>query len=280
VRAFGLVVARELDSASGPRPTIDTVAYSVPIYTVPAGQPTVSVALNNTFKAALVAAWSAVPIPPGALPAAGSDGDLVVWQPSSDRLWEFWRARRTSEGWSATWGGAIAHVSSNPGFYSSEAWPGATPWWGVTASSLALVGGLITLEDLASGEIDHALAMSIPGARAGVYSTPAQRTDGTSPSPLSLPEGAHLRLDPNLDLASLRLPRLTLMLARAAQRYGIYIRDSSPNIGFYAQDPTPTASNPYTGPAGYFEGQTPTRLLAAFPWQHLQLLKMSLHPTA
>jgi hypothetical protein len=273
-------VSRELELKGGPALAIDTVAYSVPIYTVAAAQPTVAVALNNKPKPALSSAWSEVPLPASAHPAAGSDGDLVLWQPSSDRMWEFWRLVHNSSGWSASWGGAMGHVSSNPGVYGPEAWPGATPWWGVTASSLALAGGLITLEDLADGQINHALAMSIPNVRAGIYASPAQRTDGTSTSPLSLPQGAHLRLDPTLNLESLHLPHLTLMIAEAAQRYGIYIRDSSPNIGLYAQDPTPTGSNPYTGPTGYFEGKTPTQILASFPWEHLQLLKMSLHRNA
>lgn len=40
---------------------------------------------------------------------------------------------------------------------------------------------------------------------------------------------------------------------------------------------TPTGTNPYTGAGGYFEGMSPARLLAVFPWSHLQLLKMELH---
>jgi len=274
---FDVEVRRELESKTAPQLTIDTVAYSVPIYTVPASQATVAVALNNAPKPALAAAWSNVPLPADARPAAGTDGDLVVWQPSTDRMWEFWRLQHKTASWSATWGGAIAHVSEDSGVYGPEVWPGATPWWGVTASSLALAGGLITFEDLANGQINHALAMSIPNARAKTWASPAQRTDGTSTSPLSLPQGAHLRLDPTLNLENLHLPHLTLEIAEAAQRYGIYIRDSSPNIGLYAQDPTPTGTNPYTGPTGYFEGKTPTQLLQSFPWKHLQLLKMSLH---
>ena len=107
------------------------------------------------------------------------------------------------------------------------------------------------------GQINHALAIAIPNPRAGVYASPAQRTDGWSTEPLSLPEGAHLRLDPNLDLAALHLPRLTLMMAEAAQRYGIVVRDRAANVAFYAQDPTPTGTEPYTGAHGYFEGQVP-----------------------
>ena len=129
----------------------------------------------------------------------------MVWQPSSDRLWEFWELAHGPSGWQAGWGGAMLHASSSAGVYDSEAWPGATRFWGASASSLSIAGGLITFEDLQQGRIDHALSLSIPNVRAGVYSSPAQRGDGKSPNLLSLPEGAHLRLDPSLDLNGLRL---------------------------------------------------------------------------
>jgi hypothetical protein len=256
---------------------IETTAYGVPIYIVPAGQPMVRVELKGGKAAALQAAWEAVPLPASAHPAEGSDGHLVVWQPSKNRLWEFWRLAHGAEGWSASWGGAMGKVWSNSGVYGTEAWPGALPGWGASASSLSIAGGLITLEDLRMGKINHALAVSIPNVRAGVYTSPAQRTDGRSTDPLSLPEGAHLRLAPWLNLASLHLPPLTLMLAEAAQRYGIFVRDNGPSIAFIAQDPVSTPTNPYLGPNGYFEGTNPMRLLAAFPWSHLQLLHMQLH---
>jgi hypothetical protein len=245
---------------------------------VPAGQPTVKVTLEQPSRApALQSAWEAVPLPSNALPAKGTDKHLVVWQPSSNRLWEFWRLEALSTGWQARWGGAIQSVSTNPGAYGTEAWPGATIWWGASACSLSIAGGLITLEDLERGQINHALAMAVPAPRAKVFAWPAERTDGWSTELLSLPEGAHLRLDPNLDLAALKLPHLTLMMAEAAQRYGIFIRDKAGNVAFYGQDPTPTGTNPYTGLHGYYEGKTPQQLLAAFPWSHLELLSMELH---
>lgn len=277
VGAFDALIAAEEQAKNGP--WINTTEYSIPVYMVPAGQPTVSVKLDGTSNAGLSSAWSAVPLPPTATSAAGTDGDLFVWQPSTDRLWEFWRLVHGAEGWQASWGGAMQKVSSNPGVYGPEAWPGAQSWWGVSASSLSLVGGLISLEDLKLGQINHALEMAIPGVRAGVYASPAQRSDGKTASPLSLPEGAHLRLNPNLNLAALHLPRLTLMLAEAAQRYGIFITDGSSVAEFYAQDPSPTGTNPYVGSGGYFEGQYPNQILASFPWGHLELLKMELHNT-
>ena len=70
---------------------------------------------------------------------------------------------------------------------------------------------------------------------------------------------------------------VTLMIAEAAQRYGIYVAAKGVNIAFFGQDPSSTGTNPYTGPDGYFAGKTAPQLLASFPWNHLQLLKMELH---
>lgn len=277
IAAFEQEIATEQQDGTGP--TINSARYSVPIYTVPEDQPTVRVTLTaKTSHPTLQAAFDAVPLPPNAQPAYGPDKHLVVWQPSTDRLWEFWRLSRGSDGWQADWGGAMRDVSSNPGVYGPEAWPGAEPWWGGSASSLSLAGGLVTMEDLQRGVINHALALAIPHVRAGEYSSPAHRDDGTTQSPLALPEGAHLRLEPSLDLASLHLPHLTLMLAEAAQRYGIFVRSGSSYICFYAQDPIPTGTDPYTGPDGFLEGRTPVQAVASFPWSHLQLLRMHLHP--
>ncbi len=277
VSALDTLIA--VEERSGRGPWINTTSYSVPIYTVPANQPTVRVKLAATPpEPALQAAFDAVPLPPTAQPALGTDALLAVWQPSTDRLWEFWRISHGPGGWRAMWGGAMSHVSSNSGVYGNEAWPGARSWWGASASSLSEVGGLISVEDLERGEIDHALSVSLPDIRAGVYSLPARRTDGRSRSPQALPEGAHLRLNPDLNLASLRLPRLTMMIAQAAQRYGIYVKDGAQNVTFDAQDPVSLGSNPYTGAKGYFEGELPEQLLASFPWSQLELLKMELHP--
>jgi hypothetical protein len=277
VGAFNKLIAAEEQTGNGP--WINTSEYSVPVYTVTADQPTVTVTLHDhTPNPALSLAWSEVPLPPNAQPAVGTDGELVVWQPSTDRMWEFWRLVHETNGWYASWGGAMNNVSADSGVYGPEAWPGAQTWWGVSASSLALIGGLISFEDLEKGQIDHAISMSIPDVRAGVYASPAQRSDGRSIDPLSLPEGARLRLNPNLDLKAMHLPRLTLMIAEAAQRYGIFIRDRAKFVTFQGQDPVSTATNPYTGFNGYFEGKrVPTELIASFPWSQLELLEMELH---
>jgi hypothetical protein len=147
--------------------------------------------------------------------------------------------------------------------------------WGATATSLPLLGGLITPRELQLGKIRHALAIAIPAPRAGVAVLPAQRTDGTDPSPNAIPEGARLRLDPALDIAALHLPRATRTIARAAQRYGMLVRDRTAHaVGFYAQDPTAADRDPY--PA-LFSELSPTDLLRDFPWDRLEVIRMRVH---
>lgn len=266
VGALDAVVEEELSRKIGPWITI--TGFSTPIYTVPADQPTVRVLLESNNQA-LQQAFSAVPLPPDAQPASGSDAQLTVWQPSTDRLWEFWRMHEVSGEWRTGWGGAIERVSESVGYFTADSWPGAQSNWGATATSLPLAGGLITLADIQRGEIDHALALGYPLTEVGLFRFPAQRTDGKSTAVDALPEGIRFRLDPALDLATLHLPPLTLMLAQAAQRYGIVLRDTSGVVDFYGQDPTPGGSDPY---APLLEGKKAWQLLAQFPWNDLQAL--------
>jgi hypothetical protein len=279
--AFNGEIQAEIARATGP--WITETSYSTPLYTVSSGQAKATVTLDTgAWGAKLQQALNeGVPIPAGARPASGTDGHLTIYQPSSDTLWEFWRAVKKADGWHASWGGVMRDVSRSPGYYSNAAWPTLTAWegwnWGSTATSLPMIAGTIMIDELRRGRIDHAPALDIPDACARTFSWPAQRTDGTLTTNDCLPEGAHLRLDPTLDLSTLALPRVTRILAEAAQRYGLIVRDKTSHaIGFYAEDPTPTGTDPYWGPDGLYGGLAPWEFLPRFPWHRLQLLKMTL----
>jgi hypothetical protein len=278
ISALTAEVTREEHAGIGP--WIATGKASTPVYIVGPSQSNVRVQLDNPtprWRQALQRAFEAVPVPAGAQPARGRDEQMTVWQPSTDKLWEFFHMRRQADGWHAAWGGAIENVSQSPGYYTTSSWPGTLTVWGASATSLPLAAGLITLADLRAGGINHALAMALPAPRAGVYAWPAERSDGTG-GPDTIPEGARLRLDPNLDLNSLHLPLVTRMIAEAAQRYGIIVRDQTlEGIQFYAEDPTQYGGRKlYYGPHGFFGGMTPQQLLARFPWDRLQVLKLEL----
>lgn len=253
---------------------INSYAYSTPIYTVPASEPRVPVTLDMPATSSSAAELAAVfrdgvPIPSGARPAPGTDADLVVWQPATDTMWELWNARRVGNTWEARWGGRMNDVSRNPGYFTHPS------DWGTAATSLALLGGLIRISDVRAGHIDHALAISIPHARSGVVAWPAQRTDGNLDSPDAIPEGTRFRLDPRLDLNKLNLPPLTRMIAQAAQRYGLFVRDQSGAVAFYAQQVTQPGPNPY---GRVFGDLTARQISQAFPWRYLEVVNAPLRP--
>ncbi|MGH2925859.1 MAG: hypothetical protein ACRDK1_07810 [Solirubrobacterales bacterium] len=276
----GLLQEVRREQTAGVGPWIQTDSYSTPLYIAGPHQRLVRVALDDptaSWRVGLQKAFNKVPIPSYARPAAGSDAHMTVWQPSTDRLWEFWRARKQNGVWHASWGGAMNHTSQSPGYYTNNSWPGlSAPNWGATATSLPVIAGTMLLRDLRSPWIRHALAVDLPSPAAGHYSWPAQRTDGSGPVN-SIPEGARLRLPPNLDLVDMNLPPIVLKMARAVKRRGMIVRDQTGSaIGFFAQDPVRARQDPYYGAGGLFGGQWPNKFLARFPWDKLEVMKLSL----
>jgi hypothetical protein len=252
---------------SGRPATINTSAYTPPVYTVGPGHPRVKVELAHPRGIAedLRAALASVPLPSNARGAAGNDRELVVWQPSTDTLWEFWQLRREGGGWRAAWGGRLEGVSTGPAVFGAN--------WGTSASGLPLVGGLITPRELRAGRIEHALALGVPDVRAWEFARPARRTDGVSTCRHAVPHGARFRLDPALDVDALGLPPAAATIARAAQRYGIIVREQSGAVTFFAQNSSTFAADPYPS---LFGGAAPWDLLERFPWDRLQLTRMEL----
>jgi hypothetical protein len=249
-----------------------------PLYVVPANQPTVPVRLDaGAWATGLQQTFGSVPIPATAQPAAGPDAHMTVWQPSTDKLWEFFKASKKADGWHASFGGAMNSVSQSPGYFDASSWPGLSePVWGATATSLPVIAGTMMIRELQAGVIPHALAMNIPWAKPKTYSLPAQRTDGASTDPNAIPEGARFRIDPTVDLSQIVMPPLTRMMAVAAQRYGMIVRDQTGHaISFFAENPSRYATNPYISPGGFYGGPNPTAVMRAFPWQYVQLVKMS-----
>jgi hypothetical protein len=285
-----IVATLQQQVATGP----DGFGTGSPLYIAGPTQPTVRVIFDSGRSTSpMQQAWNAVPIPVGAQPATGSDGYMIVYQPSTDTMWEFWKMYMATDGsgWHAQWGGRMLHVSSDPGYYRNVVDPSGNTLeqvaWGAPATSLALVGGMMTIGELQSGSIHHALALLVHNSCAGEWAAPAQRTDGTiTNDPSCIPEGAHFRLDPSLNLASLNLPHFVYMEAVAAQKYGIVVDDRTAGVGFRLEDPTQYQQtfgyNPYLGPLGRVGSpgalwnQPPWQMASEFPWSHLQLLKMTI----
>lgn len=275
------VLVRRLAREAHRAATINARRWSTPVYRVGADAPTVRVQLDDGASAPeLQAALARVPLPASARAAAGTDGNVVIVQAATDTEWELWRMRRDATGAVHTrWAGVVHPLSQHPGVFRDVPDPSGGGWrerwfWGVTAAKLVKLGGLLTARELADGRIDHALAIATPNPRADVFAAPAQGTDGDGAATDELPEGAHLRLDPALDLAALGLPPLTRALAEAAQRYGLVVNNrTGSTVAFYAEDPKGLGFDPY---AQIFRGTSPWQVAKAFPWDRLQVLRMQL----
>ncbi|MBJ7331720.1 MAG: hypothetical protein JHC95_17625 [Solirubrobacteraceae bacterium] len=267
------LVRRLRDHVAQDRTTVNIREWSTPLYRVSATQPTVRVTLDKQNAPELQQAVNAVPLPAGARPAPGTDANVVVYQPATDTIWEFWRFRREADGFHAGWAGRMQQVSQSPGWFRDRENPFERRFWGVTATHIAKPVGLMTLRELQRGRVDHALAIAIPKARRGVWSWPASGTDGDSDDPASIPEGARFRLDPALDIDALDLPPMTRMMAVAAQRYGLVVNNTAGAVAFYAEDPNRFPGDPY---APILAGDQPVEVARAFPFEHLQTLRLQL----
>lgn len=273
-----------------------------PIYIVPADQPTVRVRYVNWSNRAarfqpLQERWAEVPLPDDFEPSRGTDNEAVIYQPSTGRMWEFWALRRTgaqvmdSAGrqrpeWGAQWGGRMDSIATNPGYWETVQPQGYK--FGTTATGIPFLAGLLTIEELRRGEINHVVGFSLPEAAADRWTFPAQRSDGRSTRPNAVPQGTIFRLPADLDLDAIDMDPFARMIARAAQRHGLILWDTSGVVGFRAENPGPRYrdGHPFWKENGLLRcpreasfpgsqhvyGCWPPRRLAGFPWDRLQAL--------
>ena len=169
-----------------------------------------------------------VPIPPGGAleENAGytcfSQGDchLIVHHLPTRRLYEMWHADLTNGfftgGCLAVWDTSRTYGPVGRGHNCTSA----------DAAGFPIAPLLFTSEEVASGEIPHAIRFILPNdrIRSGVYVSPATHaTDSTSGAMDTPPYGARFRL--RADFPIDKLPEGPRVVARAMQRYGMFLAD-------------------------------------------------------
>jgi hypothetical protein len=140
---------------------------------------------------------------------------------------------------------------------SGTAWPDP-----VCRSSLDSSGSTLC----SKGAINHALTIALPEV-SPTYASPANRSDGSAGI---IPEGQRFRIDPAVDLDALPLTPVGRIVARAVQRFGMFVNDVSGSVSLNAECSAPfigkTGVNPYST---LFAGKAAYRILDGFPWQRL-----------
>ncbi len=202
---------------------INLYDVTVPIWRADASTPYVSVSCApNSCKD-----LASVPIPANAVPDPASQGHMMVIDAGRTRAWDFWRAKKNNDGsWSAGYGASFDLFGE-----------GVRPRGkgSARASGLPLAGGLVYLDEVKAGRIEHALVFNYDAPMSClVY--PASTNGNNSDDPDSIPFGARLQLDPTLDLDTLGLTPAAKVIARAMQEYGLILGDGGASyITLYAE---------------------------------------------
>jgi len=155
--------------------------------------------------------------------ACTTDGDchLIVWHEPTARLFEMWRADIRSGvfrgGCLAVWNLAAQPAVAGRGEQCTSA----------DAAGLPIAPLLFSADEVAAGEIPHAVRFALPNARIRnrTYVRPGTHATGAaSGGPSAPPYGARLRLRADYPVDSLPSAGARV-LARALQRHGMILAD-------------------------------------------------------
>lgn len=210
-----------------------------------------------------------VPIPENAKPSTGTDKALTIYSPATDQLWEFWIAEKGKKRgqWSACWGGRIDNASTSR--TATFTYP-----YGTSASGIATVATTISIAEAQALKIDHAVQLFLIQTRKGVAYYPANRNDGQYSGKGAIAFGTRLRLPASVDVEKLDMPPLAKAIARAAQKYGFMVNETSGAVAVGAESPNRIMSTgkPDPWPAIY-RGVQEYDILKDFPWSKLQVVE-------
>ncbi len=228
--------------------SVNIQGYSIPVYYVDSTVPFVNVmaGLGGTgFRTGApnegdVPGSGTAPIPAGATPAAGTDRHLCVVDTAAETSWDLYNANDASGGsggWTASLAASMDLTSDGVRPPTNDA-----PWWagqGARACGFPLIAGLITVDEVKAGKIEHALVLAYPHIRSRYYTPPASSAQGTTSDAIQtrgVECGGQIQLDPTLDLSTLGLSSTGLMIAKALQTYGAFVGDYSGAISLYADE--------------------------------------------
>jgi hypothetical protein len=210
VTTIGATLGMHADFGSG---TWDGGPIGIPFLTVPGTQPKypVSFLYSDESDPGPYAVPLTAPIEGG----SNSTGDrhAIAVDTSNCVLYELYRAFPGSGMWSAD-SGAIFDLKSNALRPQT---------WTADAAGLPIMPGLVRYDEVASGEIRHALRFTVPQTQRA-YIWPARHYASSLTDPKYPPMGQRFRLKASLDVSA--YPADVQVILRALKKYGMIIADN------------------------------------------------------
>jgi hypothetical protein len=196
--------------------------YGIPFVLVPDTQPPVPIAYDayggesdpGPFPIPLDAPIEG---PPG---ATSGDRHVIAVQQGSCELFELFVGRRQGAGWVAA-SGARFDLRSN------DLRP--LGWTSADAAGLPIFPGLVRYEEVAAGEIRHAIRVTFSRTQRG-YILPATHFASNRTDPNLPPMGLRLRMKAGHDISG--LTGQSRVIAEAMKNYGLIVADNGSNWFF------------------------------------------------
>lgn len=214
VASIGVGAGFHMDFGSG---TWAGGPIGIPFTTVGAGQPGVGVSFtygSESDPPPYPLPWDA-PVEGGQ--AAAGDRHVIVVDNSTCTLHELFDARRgvtPNAPWTAG-SGARWNLRSN------DLRPAG--WTSADAAGLAILPGLVTYDEVVSGDIDHPIRFTAPRTQKA-YVWPARHHASSSTDPARPPMGAWFRLKDSVDISGFS-PHARV-IAQAMKDHGIILADN------------------------------------------------------
>ncbi len=185
--------------------------YGQPFAVVPGTQARVPM----TFLYASQSDPGPYPFPPDVPIPDDPDHHAVVVDTAACVLYETYNTYASGDGFHAD-SGAVFDLRT--GASRPDGWTSAT------AAGLPILPGLARYDEVAAGEIHHALAF-VAGGTAHKYVAPATHSSGSSSALYAPPMGLRVRLRAEYDLSA--FTGASLVVLHALQRYGMFLTDTA-----------------------------------------------------
>jgi hypothetical protein len=228
VDANSAAYVNTIGAAKPLHPDFSAAGGGIPFLVVPPTQPAVPIVLG---AGATESEPGPYPIPPNAPVeggvASGTDQHVLVLQTGSCKLYELYLADPRPDGsWTAD-SGAVFDLNSN------DLRPAG--WTSADAAGLPILAGLVRYEEVAAGEIKHAIRMTAPQTRRH-YVWPARHYASSLTGTQYPPMGQRFRLKASFDITP--FPADAQVVLKALKKYGAILADNG-SSWFITGEPDP-----------------------------------------
>jgi hypothetical protein len=148
-------------------------------------------------------------------PEAGGDRHVLVVDTGSCRLYELFDAHPNGDGSWQAGSGSVYDLASNA--------LRPAGWTSADAAGLPIMPGLVRYDEVAAGEIHHAIRVTVPESQ-NDYVWPARHAASDSSDAALPPMGLRLRLRADVDISG--LPTQARVVAQAMKTYGVIVADN------------------------------------------------------